>query len=77
MLKLLCTVSAILVLITVADARAEDRELTFHSGIEFAAAYTKQLDRGFRPIDLAMFTEKHQVDGEIKMPVVNINLADV
>ena len=26
---------------------------------------------------LAMFTEKHQVDGEIKMPVVNINLADV
>ena len=26
---------------------------------------------------LAMFTEKHQVDGEIKMPVININLADV
>ena len=26
---------------------------------------------------LAMFTEKHQVDGEVKMPVVNINLADV
>ena len=26
---------------------------------------------------LAMFTEKHKVDGEIKMPVININLADV
>ena len=26
---------------------------------------------------LAMFTEKHQVDGEIKMPVVHIELADV
>ena len=26
---------------------------------------------------LAMFTEKHQVDGEIKMPVVQIELADV
>ena len=60
MLKSLCTVSAsaILVLVAVADTTAEDRELTFHSGIEFAAAYTKQLDRGFRPIDMAMFTEK-------------------
>ena len=26
---------------------------------------------------LAMFTEKHKVDGEIKMPVVQIELADV
>ena len=26
---------------------------------------------------LAMFTEKHQVDGEVKMPVVQIELADV
>ena len=26
---------------------------------------------------LAMFTEKHQVDGEIRMPVVQIELADV
>ena len=26
---------------------------------------------------LAMFTEKHKVDGEIKMPVVHIELADV
>jgi len=26
---------------------------------------------------LAMFTDKHKVDGEIKMPVININLADV
>lgn len=26
---------------------------------------------------LAMFTEKHKVDGEIKMPVIQIELADV
>ena len=26
---------------------------------------------------LAMFTEKHKVDGEIKMPIVQIELADV
>jgi phage terminase small subunit len=25
---------------------------------------------------LAMFTDKHQVDGEVQMPVINISLAD-
>lgn len=56
MLKALSPVCVVLALAAV--AAAEDRELTFHSGIEFAETYEKQVARGFRPIDMAMFTEK-------------------
>ena len=56
MLKALSPVCVVLALAAVATA--EDRELTFHSGIEFAETYEKQVARGFRPIDMAMFTEK-------------------
>ena len=56
MLKALSSVCAALSL--TAMASSEDRELTFHSGIEFAETYEKQVAHGFRPIDMAMFTEK-------------------
>jgi len=55
-LKALSSVCAALSL--TAMASSEDRELTFHSGIEFAETYEKQVAHGFRPIDMAMFTEK-------------------
>ncbi|MBC8289479.1 MAG: hypothetical protein H8E37_04090 [Planctomycetes bacterium] len=58
MLKALLPVSVMFIFVAVTAATAEDRELTFHSGTEFAAAYEKQIAQGFRPIDLAMFTEK-------------------
>ena len=56
MLKALSSVCAALSLAAVASSA--DRKLTFHSGIEFAETYEKQVARGFRPIDMAMFTEK-------------------
>ena len=49
MLKALSPVCIVLSLAAVASA--EDRELTFHSGIEFTETYEKQVARGFRPID--------------------------
>jgi len=50
--------SVLILLIAALDATAEDRELTFHSGTQFAVAYGRQRDRGFRPIDMAMYTEQ-------------------
>lgn len=57
MLKVFFTLLGILSA-AVIGAKAEDRELTFHTGNGFQKKYESQLARGFRPIDMAMFTEK-------------------
>jgi hypothetical protein len=57
MLRVVFTLLGILA-VAAAAGQAEDRELTFHSGGDFQKKYESQLARGFRPIDMAMFTEK-------------------
>lgn len=60
MLRVLVTLSAgLTILVAISgDGKSEERELTFHSGDEFSKEFERQLARGFRPIDMAMYTEK-------------------
>ena len=60
-----------------ADKVLEDIERV-RKKAEGSAQYTVSLKASeLQGKHLAMFTEKHKVDGEIKMPVVQIELADV
>ena len=60
MLRVLATLSAVLAVLVAAaaDGKSEERELTFQTGDDFQKDYESQLARGFRPIDMAVYSEK-------------------